>query len=309
MKSVLLKDLVKNLELEVIYKSSDYDDIKISLNEVNRPGLQLCGFMDNFPYQRLQIIGRPEHGYYHKYLPFNERRDRFDDIFSYPIPALIYCYSVEVPYEVYSLAKKHNRTILKTDIGTTKLISKIDAYLEYMLSEEITIHGGLLEVFGIGVLIIGKSSIGKSEAALELISRGHRLVADDAVVIKRIDDKLIGESPRNIRHFLEIRGLGILDIQRLYGLGSVKLSSDIDIVIELENWNDDKEYDRLGLDEHYKEILGKKIPHILIPVKPGRNIALIIEVATRNTRQKMYGYNAAVELNNRIMEEIRNKTN
>ncbi|MCI5997489.1 MAG: HPr(Ser) kinase/phosphatase [Peptoniphilaceae bacterium] len=308
MKSVLLKDLVSKLELEVVYQSSDYEKIEIELNEVNRPGLQLGGFLDNFPYMRLQVIGHPEHDYYNKYLPFDERRNIFDAIFSYPIPALIYTHSLEIPYEVYSLAKKHNRTILRSHLGTTKLISKMNVLLEYLLSEEIRIHGGLLEVFGIGVLIIGKSSIGKSETALELIGRGHRLVADDAVDIRKVDNKLVGECPKNIRHFLEIRGLGILDIQRLYGVGAVKLSTEIDLVIELENWKDDKEYDRLGLDDEYKNILGIEIPHIVIPVKPGRNIALIVEVATRNTRQKMYGYNAAIELNNRILEEIKNKT-
>lgn len=307
-KSVLLKDLVEKLGLEIVYKSENYENIEIDFNEVNRPGLQLCGFFDNFPYKRIQIIGQPEHEYYNKYLPFDERRNIFDKIFTYEIPALIYSYGISVPYEVYSLAKKHNRTILRVDYGTTKLISKMNAILEYELSEEIRIHGGLLEVFGMGILIFGKSSIGKSETALELIGRGHRLVADDAVDIRKIDNKLYGESPENIRHFLEIRGLGILDIQRLYGVGAIKKSTEIDFIIELENWKDDKEYDRLGLDDKYKTILGMELPYIVIPVKPGRNIALIVEVAARNMRQKMYGYNAAEELSKRIMEEIKNKT-
>lgn len=308
-KSVLLKDLVEKLGFEIIYKSDDYDKIEIDINEVNRPGLQLSGFFDTFSYKRIQIIGLPEHEYYNKYLPFDERRNIFDKFFSYSIPALIYSYGINIPYEVYSLAKKHNRTILRVDYGTTKLISKLNVFLEFALSEEIRIHGGLLEVFGMGILIIGKSSIGKSETALELIARGHRLVADDAVDIRKIDNKLYGESPENIRHFLEIRGLGILDIQRLYGVGAVKKSTEIDFVIELENWIDNKEYDRLGLDDKYKSILGLELPYIVIPVKPGRNIALIVEVAARNMRQKMYGYNAAEELNKRIMEEIKNKSN
>ncbi|WP_455087333.1 HPr(Ser) kinase/phosphatase [Parvimonas micra] len=308
-KSVLLKDLVEKLGFEIVYKSDDYDKIEIDFNEVNRPGLQLSGFFDTFSYKRIQIIGLPEHEYYNKYLPFDERRNIFDKFFSYPIPALIYSYGINIPYEVYSLAKKHNRTILRVDYGTTKLISKLNVFLEFALSEEIRIHGGLLEVFGMGILIIGKSSIGKSETALELIARGHRLVADDAVDIRKIDNKLYGESPENIRHFLEIRGLGILDIQRLYGVGAVKKSTEIDFIIELENWIDNKEYDRLGLDDKYKSILGLELPYIVIPVKPGRNIALIVEVAARNMRQKMYGYNAAEELNKRIMEEIKNKSN
>ena len=308
-KSVLLKDLVEKLGFEIVYKSDDYDKIEIDINEVNRPGLQLSGFFDTFSYKTIQIIGLPEHEYYNKYLPFDERRNIFDKFFSYSIPALIYSYGINIPYEVYSLAKKHNRTILRVDYGTTKLISKLNVFLEFALSEEIRIHGGLLEVFGMGILIIGKSSIGKSETALELIARGHRLVADDAVDIRKIDNKLYGESPENIRHFLEIRGLGILDIQRLYGVGAVKKSTEIDFVIELENWIDNKEYDRLGLDDKYKSILGLELPYIVIPVKPGRNIALIVEVAARNMRQKMYGYNAAEELNKRIMEEIKNKSN
>ena len=308
-KSVLLKDLVEKLGFEIVYKSDDYDKIEIDINEVNRPGLQLSGFFDTFSYKRIQIIGLPEHEYYNKYLPFDERRNIFDKFFSYSIPALIYSYGINIPYEVYSLAKKHNRTILRVDYGTTKLISKLNVFLEFALSEEIRIHGGLLEVFGMGILIIGKSSIGKSETALELIARGHRLVADDAVDIRKIDNKLYGESPENIRHFLEIRGLGILDIQRLYGVGAVKKSTEIDFVIELENWIDNKEYDRLGLDDKYKSILGLELPYIVIPVKPGRNIALIVEVAARNMRQKMYGYNAAEELNKRIMKEIKNKSN
>ena len=307
-KSVLLKDLVEKLGIEIVYKSDDYDKIEIDFNEVNRPGLQLCGFFDNFAYKRIQIIGQPEHEYYNKYLPFDERRNIFDKIFSYSIPALIYSYGISIPYEVYSLAKKHNRTILRVDYGTTKLISNMNVFLEFALSEEIRIHGGLLEVFGMGILIIGKSSIGKSETALELISNGHRLVADDAVDIIKIDNKLYGESPENIRHFLEIRGLGILDIERLYGSGAIKRSTEIDFVIELENWVEDKEYDRLGLDDNFKNILGIELPYIVIPVKPGRNIALIVEVAARNMRQKMYGYNAAEELNRRIMEEIKNKS-
>lgn len=308
-KNVSLKYLVEELDLEIIHKSSDFNKIKIEFNEINRPGLQLAGFFEDFPYKRIQIIGQPEDDFYNKYLPFNERKNRFNTMFSYPIQALIYTCSLEIPYEVFSLAKKHDRTILRSSYGSTRLIAKMNVILEYALSEEIRIHGGLLEVFGMGILIIGKSSIGKSETALELIARGHRLVADDAVDIRKIDDKLYGQSPKNIRHFLEIRGIGILDIQRLYGAGAIKKSTDIDFIIQLEKWNDDKEYDRLGLDETYKSILGVELPHIIVPVKPGRNIALIVEVAARNIRQKMYGYNAAKELNKRIMDEIKNKKN
>lgn len=301
-KTVRLADLVDALDLEIVKKSSDYEDIVLTGRDVNRPGLQLAGFMDAFPYRRLQLIGNVEYTYYMSLEP-ETRYKRFRGILSYPIPGLIFSYNREITQDIIDLADYYNKTILRCDYPTTKLIARLNTALENFLAEELTIHGGLMEVYGTGVLIRGKSSVGKSETGLDLINRGHRLVADDVVDLKKVDETLTGQCPSNIRHFMEIRGIGILDIQRLYGVGSVKTSTTIELVVELEDWDDDKEYDRLGLDDQYTEILGVRIPSITIPVKPGRNIAMIIEVAVRNHRQKKLGYNAAVELNKRLIEE------
>ena len=226
---------------------------------------------------------------------------------SYPIPAMIFSRNLEVFPEVIELAKKYNRTILRTDITTSKLVNKLINYLDFVLAPSMLVHGVLVEVYGLGILIIGESGVGKSETALELIKRGHRLVADDVVEIRKIEGELRGQSPQLVRYFMEIRGIGILDIERLYGVGAIKREEFIDLVIELEFWEEGKEYDRLGLDEVYTELLGKKVPKLTIPVRPGRNTAMIVEVAARNLRQKMLGYNAAEELSRRIREYNKNK--
>ncbi|MDY3052626.1 MAG: HPr(Ser) kinase/phosphatase [Ndongobacter sp.] len=303
-KSVKLSQIVQAMNLEVVSRSSDYDNILVSSRDVNRPGLQLTGFMEKFPSSRIQIIGHVEHIYYSQ-LPENLRYERFRGILSYPIPAIIYSYDQEITRDILDLADYYNKTILRSPLPTTKLIATLDSVLANFLAAEVTVHAGLMEVFGTGVLIRGKSSVGKSETGLDLVIRGHRLVADDVVNIKKIDDKLLGSSPENIRHYMEIRGLGILDIRRLYGVGSVKSDTFIEMVIELEDWDEEKEYDRLGLWDTYTEILGVEVPQIVVPVKPGRNVAMIIEVATRNNRQKRMGYNAAVDLNRRLIEESR----
>lgn len=301
-KSVKLSQLVEAMDLEVVSKSRNYEDVQISSNDMNRPGLQIAGFMENFPWKRIQIIGRVEFAYYSQMDPA-ERYERFRGILSYPIPAIIYSYNQEVTQDIIDLADYYNKTILRSPLPTTKLIASLNSVLENFLAEELTVHAGLMEVFGTGVLIRGKSSVGKSETGLDLLIRGHRLVADDVVDIKKIDDKLVGSCPENIRHFMEIRGLGILDIRRLYGVGSVKEDAFIELVVELEEWDEEKEYDRLGLWENYTEILGVSLPQIIVPVKPGRNVAMIIEVATRNNRQKKMGYNAAAVLNKRLIDE------
>ncbi len=301
-KSVKLSQLVEAMDLEVVSKSRNYEDVQISSNDMNRPGLQIAGFMENFPWKRIQIIGRVEFAYYSQMDPA-ERYERFRGILSYPIPAIIYSYNQEVTQDIIDLADYYNKTILRSPLPTTKLIASLNSVLENFLAEELTVHAGLMEVFGTGVLIRGKSSVGKSETGLDLLIRGHRLVADDVVDIKKIDDKLVGSCPENIRHFMEIRGLGILDIRRLYGVGSVKEDAFIELVVELEEWDEEKEYDRLGLWENYTEILGISLPQIIVPVKPGRNVAMIIEVATRNNRQKKMGYNAAAVLNKRLIDE------
>lgn len=236
------------------------------------------------------------------------RYERIRGILSYKIPCLIFSHNQEINEEIIDLADYYDRTLLRSARSTTRLISKIDDKLEYVLSEEISIHAGLMEIYGVGVLIIGKSSVGKSETALDLIIRGHRLVADDVVEVRKLERGLMGQAPKNIRHFLEIRGIGILDIQRLYGVGSVKSQTEIDMVIALEQWDNDKEYDRLGIDDEYTEILGVKVNQITVPVKPGRNVAMIVEVAVRNFRQRSFGYNAALELNKRLIADMENES-
>ncbi len=302
-KEIYLHELAEEIGLTATTKSSDYMDIKITNKNVNRPGLQLTGYLDEFPKKRIQIIGNVEYSYYMSLDP-KTRYERLRWIFSYDIPCIIFSYDRFVTDDIIDLANYYNKTIFRSSYATTKLIAKINSVLEKYFAEEVTVHAGLLEVFGSGVLIMGKSSVGKSETGLDLITRGHRLVADDVVDIRKIDDKLYGSSPENIRHFMEIRGIGILDIRRLYGTGSVKTETRIDLVIILEDWDEKKEYDRLGLDEDYAEILDVKIPKLIVPTRPGRNIAMIIEVATRNNRQKALGYNSAVELTNRLFNEL-----
>lgn len=302
-RSVKLSQLAKELDLQVINPASDFEEIEINNGDVNRPGLQLSGFMEAFPYRRIQIIGNVEYYYYMQMTP-ELRYERFRGLLSEDIPCLIFSYSREVTQDIVDLANYYDKTILLSDYATTKLISKLSVSIEKHLAEQTTIHGGLMDVYGSGILILGESSVGKSETALDLITKGHRLVADDVVEISKIDEKLYGHSPENIRHFMEIRGIGILDVRRLYGTGSVKTDSSIDMVIQLENWDENKEYDRLGLEEEYEEILGIKVPKLTVPVKPGRNIAMIIEVAIRNLRQKNFGYNSAKYLTAKIYNNM-----
>lgn len=301
-KTISLARLVEEMDLEIVSKSRNYDEVLISSNDVNRPGLQLAGFMEKFAWERIQIIGNVEYVFYNKMDP-ELRYERFRGILSYPIPAIIYSYNLGITQDIIDLADHYNKTILRSSLPTTKLISRLNQVLENLLAEETTIHAGLMDVFGTGVLIRGKSSVGKSETGLELVIRGHRLVADDVVDIRKVDEKLLASSPKNIRYFMEIRGLGILDIRRLYGLGSVREEAFIEMVVEMEQWDENVEYDRLGISDNYTKILGVRLPLIVIPVKPGRNVATIIEVATRNNRQKRMGYNAAIELNQRLIEE------
>lgn len=302
-KFIYLHEIADKLGLTPITTSKDYMEIQISGKDVYRPGLQLTGYMGEFPYKRIQIIGNVEYSYYISLTP-ELRYERLRGILSYDIPCIIFTYDRYVTDDIIDLANYYNKTLLKSPHTTTSLIGKLNSILEEHLAAEESVHAGLLEVFGSGVLIRGRSSVGKSETGLDLVTRGHRLVADDVVELIKIDDKLYGRSPDNIRHFMEIRGIGILDIRRLYGTGSVKTQTSIDLVIELEDWDDTKEYDRLGLDEDYAVILDVKVPKLTVPVRPGRNIAMIIEVATRNHRQKLLGYNSAVELTNRLFKDI-----
>lgn len=298
-KSIKLHKVVENLGLEIIIESTDYKDIVLENPDVNRPGLQLTGYMEDFPFERLQIVGSVEYKYLTS-LDSKMQYERFRGILSYDIPAVIFSYDREINEDIEDLARYYDVTLLRSPAKTTKLISDISYQLEYQLAPSTNLHGELLEVFGVGVLIMGKSSVGKSEAALELVNRGHRLVADDMVDITAIDNKIIGTSPDNIRHFMELRGLGIINVRRLYGSGAIKKESQVDMVIELEQWKDDFEYDRLGIDQHYIELLDIKLPHMVVPVRAGRNIALIIEVAAMNQREKALGYNAAKVMTDNI---------
>lgn len=306
MKSITLKEFSEELDLEVVIESSDFKLKTITSKEVNRPGLQLTGYLEGFPYKSLQLIGQVEYDYSMS-MDKETLYERFRSILSYPMPAIIFTHDKDIDDRILDMARYFNKTVMRSELSATKLIANITDVLDYYLAEEITIHADLMEVYGMGVLITGDSSVGKSETALDLVTRGHRLVADDVVDITKVDNNLTGSSPENIRHFLEIRGIGILDIERLYGAGSVKPSTTIDLEIVLEHWDEEKEYDRLGLDDDYAEILGVEIPSLTVPVKPGRNVAMIMEVAVRNFRQKELGYNAAEELNRRLIEELTNK--
>jgi len=302
MRSVSIEKLAQDLDLEFIHKSKNSKS-EITRNEINRLGLQLAGFFKYFGYKRIQIIGNAE-WHFLQGMEKDIRARRIDSIFQYPIPAVVVTRNLEVFDEIIAAAEKYDKNVLRTDMATTKFTNRLVNYLNEALAPQITMHGVLVEVYGMGILITGESGVGKSETALELVKRGHRLVADDAVQVKKVgEDLLIGESPEIIRHFLEIRGLGILDIERLYGVGAVKKWEAIDLVVHLEDWDPQKEYDRLGLDDEYIDILGKRVPKLTIPVRPGRNVAMILEVATRNTRQKQFGYNAALELDKRLKQE------
>lgn len=305
---VSIRDLAKDLDLEIIYMPDDVE-YYVHYQDIHRPGLQFAGYFEHFTYDRIQIVGRTEYTYF-SHMDSETRRDVLDKFFSYEVPALIVSRGLTVKPDVIEMAKKHNRVVLATKRNTTRLINRLSNYLDSKLSPTTTIHGVLVDVFGVGVLIRGESSVGKSETALELVQRGHRLVADDAVEITKIDEHLlIGQSPEVLRHFMEIRGIGIIDVRSMYGIGAVKDSKVIDITIRLESWNDNAYYDRLGLDKEYEEILGVDVEKLVVPVKPGRNTAMILEVAAMNFRQKRMGYDAAQEFTKKLASLIDNKNN
>ena len=263
-----LSRLVKDFDLEVVYKGLDYDTRMITIPDVNRPALQLVGFYDYFEPKRLQILGKAEFTFL-KAMPLEQRRKVFEDLLRCEIPALIVARNMEIFPELMEIARKHGRTLLRTEKTTVELTSHIIDYLNRALAPQITRHGVLMNIYGQGVLMIGDSGIGKSETAIELLKRGHRLVADDAVEIRRISDSLYGSAPEIIRHYIEIRGIGIIDVQQLFGMGAVQFDSDIEIVIHLEPWQDGKFYDRLGLEGDTYTILGVQLPYVTIPVRPG----------------------------------------
>lgn len=298
-----IKDLINSLELEVINLSSSRAYQRIYSSETNRPGLQLAGYYSKFMPSRLQIIGNAEWQYLRD-MSSENRRESVKKLLAADIPAIIFTSGNPICKEVYEEAIKRDVTVLKSEDTTGKVISDIYNFSETIMAPSTEMHGVLVEVFGKGVLITGESGIGKSETGLDLIVKGHKLISDDIVYITRQHKRIIGTSPELTRHFIEIRGVGILDIQRMYGVSSVKETQKIDLIIHLEEWDNKKEYDRLGFDEHYEEILDVRVPLITLPMRPGRNTAMVIEVATRNIIQKNLGYNAAKALDKRVQEMI-----
>lgn len=307
MYSVDLTILIEKMELENCTPEVNIDEIKISQTDFNRPALQLAGFFDYFDSNRIQIIGQVENTYIQK-IGEEAGLERIKQILEYKVPCIIFCRNLEIGDELIKLATEYGVAILRTTKTTSAFTSEVVRWLKVELAPRITIHGVLVDVYGEGLLIMGESGIGKSEAALELIKRGHRLVSDDVVEIKKVSDEtLIGTAPDITRHFIELRGIGIIDVKTLFGVESVKNIQSIDLVIKLEEWSKEQEYDRLGLEEQYTEFLGNKVVCHSIPIRPGRNLAVICEAAAVNYRQKKMGYNAAQELYNRVTNNLMNK--
>ena len=304
--SIKFTKIVEYYKLTNHTPSVDTDKIKITIPEVNRPALQLAGFFEHFDKERVQIIGNVECAF----LDNMERKNRqwvYEKLMSSGIPCLILCRGNKPDEDMIEIGAKHGVPILSTDMATSRFNAELSRWLNVELAPCITRHGVLVDVYGEGVLIMGESGIGKSEAALELIKRGHRLVTDDVVEIRKINNNtLIGTSPDITRYFIELRGIGIIDVKTLFGVECVKEQQTIDLVIKLEDWKKDKEYDRLGLEEEYAEILGNNIVCHSIPIRPGRNLAVICEAAAANHRQKKMGYNAAKELYRRVENNLRN---
>lgn len=294
--SVPLSQIAEALNLTEVYVAENYKETNISTVEINRPGLELTGYLEFFDNKRIQVLGNTEFSYLGRYGP-EAQKMVIDSIFSFGPPAVIICRDIEPSNAILESAKLHKVSIFSTPQSTSDLTASLVQYLNKELAPKITRHGVLVEVYGEGCLLTGDSGVGKSETAIELIKRGHRLVADDAVEIRRTaQTTLYGQSPENIRHFIELRGIGIINARKLFGMGAIKLQEKIDMVINLEQWDSSKVYDRMGLDNEYMKILGVEVPTLTIPVKPGRNLAVIIEVAAMNNRQKKMGYNAAREL-------------
>ena len=302
--SVALSDLVQKMNLQIEYAASDYEKIQLTVADVSRPGLQLAGFFDHFEPMRLQIMGNVEISYLAK-LSQTERAITFDRFFSYKIPALIISRDVSFDPECVQMAKKHDVTLLRSSETTSAIVSAIISYLNAELAARITRHGVLMEVYGEGILLIGESGIGKSEAAVELLKRGHRLIADDAVEIRKVSaNMLVGAAPELIRNYIELRGIGIVNVAKLYGMAAVKAQNEINLVVNIVPWNTQTVYDRLGLEDQHIDILGVQLPLYTIPITPGRNLAVILEVAAMNNRQRKMGYNSAVEFTEQMSRQF-----
>ena len=294
--SVSLAKIIKESQLEPLYMPKDPEEIDIVSMDIDRPGLELTGYMDFFDENRVIIFGLTEYSYLGQF-DDEKQFEVIDRLFSKHPPAIIIARSLQPSDAIVRSAEKNGVCILRSSETTSAISASLITFLNAVLAPRITRHGVLVEVYGEGVLLIGDSGVGKSEIAVELIKRGHRLIADDAVEIRRVSNRtLVGSSPENIRHFIELRGIGIINARRIFGMGAVKLTEKIDLVINMEQWDPDKIYDRIGMDNTYTEIMGIQIPIMTIPVKPGRNLAIIIEAAAMNNRQKKMGYNAAQEL-------------
>lgn len=290
-----MSEFVELFNLEVLNRGNDFDESVLTITDVNRPGLQFHGFFDYFDPRRLQVIGKAEVTYLKSLTP-EERKKAFDDLFLYDIPALVIARALDCFPECLESAAAHEKTLLRTAETTVDFTSHTIEYLNRRLAPSITRHGVLMDIYGEGVMLQGDSGIGKSETAIELIMRGHRLVADDAVEIRRVSNQLIGTAPEVIRHYIELRGIGVIDVRELFGMRAIKTTAQIDLVVQLEQWDDKKFYDRLGIEDHYIEFMDLQIPCVTIPVRPGRNLASIVEVAAMNNRHRRYGFNAAEEL-------------
>ncbi len=302
--SIALSKIVDEFQFEVVVRPEHFDDIMIESPEVNRPGLALAGFYEVFDGTRIQLIGEAETRYLQSLEPSTKRVMLQNFVDAKPI-AIIYTRDLPVDSALIERAEKLQVPVLRTKVKTSPIMASLIASLNTYLAPRITRHGVLVEVYGEGLLLLGDSGVGKSETAIELVKRGHRLIADDAVEIKRVSEKtLVGSAPEMIRHYVELRGIGIVDVRRLFGMGAIKETERIDLVIQLENWVEGKMYDRLGMEEEHVNILGLEIPSVTVPVRPGRNLAIILEIAAMNNRQKRMGYNTAAEFNKKLMLQM-----
>ena len=306
MHSVLLKELVDEFSLEIVHKATDFEKIRLTVEDISRPGLQLAGYFYHFEPMRLQVMGNMEASYMEK-LSDAEKAITYDRLFSYKFPAFLVARNIHVDPQMLEMAQKHNVTLLRSKDATSTIVSAIITYLKSALAPRITRHAVLMEVYGEGLLLMGESGMGKSETAIELLKRGHRMIADDAVEIRKVaGDTLMGTSPELVRNYVELRGIGIINVAKLYGMGSVKAENAIDLIVNVVPWDQHATYDRLGLEDQYTELLGVKVPTYTIPISPGRNLAVILEVAAMNNRQRKMGYNPAKEfteqMNRHFME-------
>lgn len=302
--TVPLSEIIKEFGLEIITIPTLPESILISNNHVNRLGLPLVGFFKHYEHTRVELIGKAEYLYLDQ-LREEERTERWQELMRHQPACIVLSSGLELFPGGKELAEEYKVPVLRTKATTSDFMAALISYLNVKLAPRMTRHGVLVEVYGEGILLLGNSGIGKSETAIELVKRGHRLVADDAVEIRRVSDKtLVGEAPEIIRHYVELRGIGVVDVRRLFGMGAVSMTAKIELVVNLENWQQGKMYDRLGLDNETTDILGIKVPSITIPVCPGRNLAIILEIAAMNHRQKRMGYNTAEEFNKRLMEQM-----